>query len=167
MELSYRQAEASEIETVLALLKEAAEAIRKKGLDQWRTWLAPGDDQIHWIEEGLTNREFYFASQDGKLAGMFRLSEEDIRYWGKQERPAGYIHSLVVRKEFAGQELGQVMMRYVEQYLMEKGINLLRLDCNAANQWLCAYYENTGFIKVGQKQMPHSLNNLYEKELKS
>ena len=68
---------------------------------------------------------------------------------------------------FYRQELGQVMMTYVEHYLLSKGIDLLRLDCNAANQWLCAYYENAGFMRVGQKQMPHALNNLYEKKLTS
>ncbi|PWV51960.1 N-acetyltransferase [Chitinophaga sp. S165] len=168
MELLYRQAAAGEIDIALVMLKEAAEAIRQKGLDQWSIWLNPGEDQVKWIHDGFANGEFYFVeNESGRSVGMFRLSEEDILYWGVQENKAGYIHSLVVRKEFAGQELGQVMMKYVEKYLLTKGINLLRLDCNAANKWLCAYYENAGFVKVGQKQMPHALNNLYEKQLRS
>jgi GNAT superfamily N-acetyltransferase len=96
---------------------------------------------------------------------MFRLSEEDLLYWGHQEERAGYIHSLTVRKSFAGQDLGKVIMQFVEQFLQGKGMSLLRLDCNAANQWLCSYYERAGFVKVGEKQVPHGLNNLYEKKL--
>lgn len=42
-------------------------------------------------------------------------------------------------------------------------LSLLRPDCIASNQRLCAYYESMGFIKKVAKQMPHSLNNLYEK----
>ncbi len=166
MELLYRQAAPQEIDTALVMLKEAAEAIKQKGLDQWSIWLNPGEDQVKWIREGFTNGEFYFVENgEGESVGMFRLSEEDLAYWGVQAKKAGYIHSLIVRKEFAGQELGQAMMMYVEQYLLTKGIDLLRLDCNAANKWLCTYYESAGFVKVGQKQMPHALNNLYEKQL--
>jgi RimJ/RimL family protein N-acetyltransferase len=46
-----------------------------------------------------------------------------------------------------------------------RDIPLFRLDCNAANKALCAYYESLGFKQVGVKQIPHSLNNLYEMAL--
>jgi hypothetical protein len=61
MELIYRQAKAGEMEQALLMLKEAAEGIKAKGLDQWHIWLNPGAPQIQWISEGFANGEFYFC----------------------------------------------------------------------------------------------------------
>jgi len=61
--------------------------------------------------------------------------------------------------------LGKKVLNLVLNQAIEQSIPLLRLDCIASNQRLCSYYENQGFVKVGEKQMPHSLNNLYEKQL--
>ncbi|RAJ88239.1 acetyltransferase (GNAT) family protein [Chitinophaga dinghuensis] len=155
-----------ELPLVLQLLKEAATAIHQKGLDQWNTWLNPDQESIAWIEEGIANQEFYFVENiSNELMGMYRLSSADERYWGQQSAKAGYVHSLVVRKQFAGENLGTKILNYIGDCLEEQAILLLRLDCNAANKWLCLYYESQGFAQVGTKQMPHSLNNLYEKVL--
>lgn len=89
----------------------------------------------------------------------------DELYWGKQEVVARYIHSLVVAPNYKGQNIGMLNMRKIEQLVVKEVIQLLRLDCIASNTWLCNYYESLGFIKKGEKQMPHSMNNLYEKSL--
>jgi len=166
MELLFKQAPDTEIDLALTLLKEAAENIRAKGLTQWNIWLSPKAEQIKWVRDGFANGEFQIVcTEEGKIAGMFRLSAKDILYWGEQTEEAAYIHSLIVAKEFSGQDLGKKIILQVQDNLLKNGINLLRLDCNAENKWLCSYYEHQGFIKVGQKQMPHALNNLYEKKL--
>ncbi len=159
-----RKANPAEFPMILQLLKEAALAIQQKGLDQWHGWLQPTQESISWIQEGVSNGEFYFVENaTNELMGMYRLSYSDERYWGNQTDNAGYVHSLVVRKQFAGENLGTKILNYIGDHLWENGINLLRLDCNAANKWLCHYYESQGFSQLRVKQMPHSVNNLYEK----
>lgn len=166
MKLVFKQASTTDIDLALSLLQYAAKKIRDKGLTQWNIWLDPTEKQIQWVKDGFEQGEFQIVSdEEGKTAGMFRLSDKDILYWGEQTEQAAYIHSLVVTEEFAGQDLGKKIILQVEDNLLKSGINLLRLDCNAANRWLCSYYEQQGFIKIGQKQMPHALNNLYEKKL--
>ncbi len=168
MSLTFRQAKSSELDTVLTLLKQAAEMLHDKKVDQWNFWLNPADEKITWIKEGFANNEFYFVeNENGELAGMFRLLENDELYWGKQEKKARYIHSLVVERKFAGLQIGHSIIKKIEQQLVNEDIFKLRLDCNAGSPALCNYYEKLGFKKVGEKQMPHSLNNLYEKELRS
>jgi len=166
MTLFFTIAKPDKLDTALSLLKEAAESIKAKGLKQWGIWLKPQEKQIAWINEGFQNGEFFIVqNENGEELGMFRLSYQDILYWGVQTEEAAYIHSLMVKKQFAGQDLGKKIIAQVEQKLLSDGINLLRLDCNAENRWLCNYYEAQGFVQVGQKQMPHGLNNLYEKKL--
>ncbi|MBV8252438.1 MAG: GNAT family N-acetyltransferase [Chitinophaga sp.] len=161
-----RKVHADELSLVLQLLKEAATALQQKGLEQWHVWLQPKPENIAWIEEGLNNQEFFFVENDAsEVMGMYRLSYNDQLYWGEQTEKAGYVHSLVVRKQFAGANLGTAMLNYIADGLIQQGIHLFRLDCDAANKWLCNYYESQGFQHVGEKRMPHGLNNLYEKEL--
>ena len=117
------------------------------------------------MEDGFSNGEFCFIIINDQVAGMYRLLTTDELYWGPQDVEARYIHSLVVLNEFAGQQIGR---RVLEQLITESraaGIPLFRLDCNAANKALCNYYEQLGFRQVGLKQMPHSLNCLYEMSL--
>jgi RimJ/RimL family protein N-acetyltransferase len=166
MNFTFVPATETDLPLILSLLKETAEAIQKKGLQQWKVWLSPQKEQTDWMSNGLKNREFYFVlNTAGQQAGMFRLSNHDELYWGKQEDQAMYLHSLLVRKEFSGQNAGTAIIKQIEKDMLSKNIPVLRLDCHSENQWLCNYYESLGFVKAGQKQMPQSLNNLYQKTL--
>lgn len=161
-----RQARPGETSIALALLKSAATTLQQKGIDQWKIWLNPSADKISWVEAGFAHGEFYFILIEDRIAGMYRLLTEDELYWGPQEVNAWYIHSLVVLREFSGQQIGKRVLEQLIGEAKNHGIPLFRLDCNAANKALCAYYENLGFKQVGVKQMPHSLNCLYELQLK-
>lgn len=141
-------------------------SLQQKGIEQWQYWLDPPPDKRQWIQAGFDNQEFYFVeNEDQQVVGMFRLMETDELYWGKQPTvKARYIHSLVVDDAFAGQKIGQRIITKVISEWSAKGINTLRLDCNAHNTQLCQYYEQMGFVKLGEKQLTHSFNNLYEKK---
>lgn len=158
--------EISELTLVLELLKASAHELKSKGLNQWSYWLNPPKERVDWIKSGILNNEFYFVlNNDNMVMAMYRLLYEDELYWGKQNQKAGYVHSLVVKKDFKGKGLGKQIMQQIESDLIAQGISLFRLDCVANNKGLCNYYESLGFNKVGEKQMPLSLNNLYEKKL--
>jgi ribosomal protein S18 acetylase RimI-like enzyme len=162
----FRIAAEQDLSLALKLLKEAAETLKDKGINQWTFWQDPSEEKINWIKQGFENNEFYFVENlENELVAMFRLMSEDELYWGKQTQDARYIHSLVVRKQFSGQQIGQQIMQQIESNLIERNVFILRLDCNASSKGLCAYYEKLDFVKVGEKQMPHSLNHLYEKKL--
>ncbi len=160
-----RQADLAETTTALALLKSAAATLQQKGIDQWSIWLDPPADKIKWVEDGFINGEFYFILIENQIAGMYRLLRSDELYWGPQKVEARYIHSLVVLNEYAGQQIGRRVLEQLISETRKAGIPFFRLDCNAANKALCHYYEQLGFRQVGMKQMPHSLNCLYEQAL--
>jgi len=165
MAFTTRQAGITETATALALLRSAATTLQQKGIDQWSIWLDPPVEKIKWVEDGFGNGEFYFIIIKEQVAGMYRLLTADELYWGVQETEARYIHSLVVLNEYSGQQIGRRVLEQLITKTREAGITLFRLDCNAANKALCNYYEQLGFRQVGMKQMPHSLNGLYEIKL--
>lgn len=148
----------------LELLKTAAVRLADKGVDQWGHWLNPPPDKTEWLETGFLQGAYFILDKE-QIIGMYRITTEDLEYWGVQEAKAMYLHSLVVLPKYAGKGIGSNTVQHVQKLAIKGVMEFLRLDCHAGNKALCAYYENQGFQKVGQKQMPHSLNNLYEKKL--
>jgi len=151
---------------VLTLFKEAAEKIAKKNIDHWQYWKNPPKEKIEWVEEGISNNEFFFVQDPyQRTIGMVRILEEDLLYWGPQIDKAKYIHSLVVIEAFEGKGLGKVILQKIENDALNNGYRYLRLDSDARNSKLCSYYVYQGFEKVGTKTLPLSSYNLYQKNI--
>lgn len=98
---------------------------------------------------------------------MYRLMFSDELYWGKKNKKAGYLHLLVIKEEYKGNNIGKKILTDIEQLLRDEYISLFRLDCNADNDKLHSYYISQGFEKVGETVMPHSriFFFLFEKKL--
>lgn len=164
--LKTKEIKHNELSNVLGLLYEAALKLKNKGLEQWSIWLNPSDENIKWIEDGINNGEFFWVyNENNEEIGLYRLSYSDILYWGERNDHAAYIHSLIVKQSYSGNNYGKRILEEVEKKLRNEGLDYFRLDCNAANSWICNYYESMGFELVEKKQMPHGVNNLYQKKL--
>ncbi|NER17563.1 GNAT family N-acetyltransferase [Spongiivirga citrea] len=167
MNIQFSQIEITEKKIVLDLFKEAALKIEKMNIDHWQYWKNPPKEKIEWIQEGIKNKEFYFIKNtDSTTIGMVRILKEDLLYWGKQKEKSLYIHSLVVKDNNENKGIGKIILEQIKNDAKNKGYKYLRLDADSKNSKLCYYYEKQGFEKVGIKELPLSINNLYQKELK-
>ncbi|WP_298546484.1 GNAT family N-acetyltransferase [uncultured Aquimarina sp.] len=167
MNIKFSQIKITEKKIVLDLFKEAAIKIEKMNIDHWQYWKNPPKEKIEWIEEGIKNKEFYFIENtDSTTIGMVRILKEDLLYWGKQKEKSLYIHSLVVKDNNENKGIGKIILEQIKNNAKNKGYKYLRLDADSENPKLCYYYEKQGFKKVGIKELPLSINNLYQKELK-
>lgn len=163
--MTIRQAEAHELTTALALFKEAALKLQAKGINQWQHWLNPTPQYIEWVQAGFDRKEYFFIEKSGVLAGMFRLMYSDEEYWGQQTDSAAYVHSLVTKTGFEGQNIGATVLQTIEQDLRAKGIEYFRLDCKADNEQLCSYYSRQGFQPIKKQEVTHYTVQLFEKKL--
>lgn len=164
-DLKARTAIPADFEFVLKLLKSAASRLQKKHIDQWQYWHEPPQHKIKWLKEGLECGEYQFLIHQDQIAAMYRVMEEDLEYWGKQDAAANYLHSLVVHDDFIGNQLGTSIIEQLKITSRKQGKTFLRLDCHSGNKNLCNYYDNHGFKQVGAVQMSHSKNALYEFKL--
>src|SRR5262249_14091462 len=105
----------------------------------------------------------YLATLDGKPAGTVTILDEPEGVWDDLPGKALSIHGLMVRRAFAGQEIGQMLLRWAEQRAAELGLPLLRLDCDATNPALRSYYERTGFTPMGNVALAHRTAARYQK----
>lgn len=165
MDITIRQAQSEELATALSLFEEAALKLREKGINQWQHWLNPTPEYVDWAKKGFDNGEYFFIEKQGQLAGMYRLMYADEAYWGQQADAAAYVHSLVTKSGFEGQNIGTTALKLIEYDLIKKSIYHFRLDCKADNQPLCAYYIRQGFVPVRVQKMPHYSVQLFEKKL--
>ncbi len=166
MKIKFQQIEITDQEIVLELFKKAAIRIDKLNIDHWQYWKNPPKEKIDWVVDGIRNNEFFFINDSlGKSIGMVRVLDEDELYWGEQKEKAKYVHSLVVREGYNGKGIGAMVLEEIEELARKESCVFLRLDAVAQNIKLCAYYENLNFKKVGEKKMPLSINNLYEREI--
>ena len=162
MKISYRKAKVSELKVAFSFLKNAALTLKNKGLSQWDYWLDPPQHKIDWIKDGFHKNEFYFIQYESDVVGMFRLLEKDEVYWRGNTDLAQYIHSFVINENWKGLSIGEKVLKEVIENSRRNGYAFFRLDCNASNLNLCKYYERIGFQKVGEVNMFHSLNSLYQ-----
>ncbi|CAM1341925.1 GNAT family N-acetyltransferase [Tenacibaculum amylolyticum] len=166
MNIIFKQIETKDLNQVLELFKEAAEKIALKNVDHWQYWKNPPTEKIQWVVEGIQKKEFFFINNTvQENIGMVRIMNEDELYWGIQTEKAKYIHSLVVKGAYNGKGIGAKIIQEIENNAKKDACKYIRLDAVATNTKLCKYYEKLGFQKVGVKEMPLSLNNLYEKAL--
>ena len=107
----------------------------------------------------------YLATLGGEPAGTVTLRDEPEELWEDLPGDALYVHGLMVRRAFAGQEIGRVMLHWTERRAAELGLPLLRLDCDATNPALRSYYKRAGFTHRGDVVLAHRAAARYEKRV--
>jgi GNAT superfamily N-acetyltransferase len=131
---------------------------QSKGITgQWFKQLSCSDAR-HFINTG----ELYVVFKGEDNIGALRLSAEPDHLWTDCPAIALYLHSLAVRRAFAGQDLGRTMLAWAEEQAKAAGKSYLRLDCMAGNSYLRRYYTDAGYTPLGIHPQ-HRFFALFEK----
>jgi hypothetical protein len=164
-EFIIEKANTNEVEEILRLLKEAAIWLQNKKIDYWHDWIDPPPNFINWINSGVKNDEFNLVVENGMIIGCFRLQWSDEMFWGNQNDPAGYVHSFTIDRKLVGNKIGKNVLLRIEQICGEKKKKYLRLDCSSEVHALRKYYEDYGFLSVGEIIVHGEKLTLYEKKI--
>ena len=159
-ELTIRQARPDDVDTLAEIEEEAAAWQRSRGIE-------PGQPPRPFREiftATVAAGQTYVAERDGTTVGKITLQAADS-LWYDQPGEALYVHGLTVRRSFVGQEIGRTLLRWAEGRARTQGKACLRLDCNADNPALRAYYERAGFAHRGDVVLGHRVASRYERDL--
>ncbi|MFP4976221.1 GNAT family N-acetyltransferase [Paenibacillus sp. CN-4] len=156
------QAGRAEADTVLRLLKAAADWMEAQGIRQWRTAQFTEEEVARYFDERLV----YLARIAGEPAGMFTLQSGDELYWAERNDPRyAYLHRLAVAGPYRGAGLGTKLLELAASLAEERGCTGLRLDTAAHNVKLNRYYQSLGFRFQGIRDFGGGrMANLYELE---
>jgi len=163
MVIDTRPAEAADLPLVMEILGEAAAWLKEKGIDQW-----PSPPNEHWqrrMVEAVERGEVYTIGIVKNRFGIVRLTWSDP-YW-PDDGLAGYVHSMAVRPEMQGQNLGGLILFWAAMQAQRQKKQFLRLDCLASNGRLRRYYEEQDFIYRGEFKDRDYTAALYERAILS
>jgi GNAT superfamily N-acetyltransferase len=159
--LGFKVAQPDDLSLVMAILAEATAWLQEKGIDQW-----PSPPNEHWqrrMAEAIQREEVYTAGIGKNRFGIVRFTWADP-YW-PNDNLAGYVHSMAVRSEMHGQNLGGLILFWALIKTKQEGRQFLRLDCLAGNGRLRRYYEDQGFSYRGEVIDQDYVAALYETEI--
>ena len=155
-----RQANLTDVESLLAMLKEAAVWMEENGITQW----SPGHFKKEEVESYFGYRTVYMVLDEEVPAGMFTLQDTDPDYWkSSNEQGYYYLHRLTVRGPYRSQKLGSALLDWVSEKCKLDQMKGLRLDCRASNEKLNEYYQKLGFVYKGVAEKGGSDFCLYER----
>lgn len=147
---------------VLEILDEAAAWIIANKLPSvWK----PGEFSRQTFLGQISRQEVYLASVENIFVATFVLQWSDTLWWGERPPDSGYFHKFAVKRSTSGQGIGSEILKWAEAKARAEGKKYLRLNCIAADRKIRDYYENAGFVHVGDVMGPKALASLYEKPL--
>ncbi|WP_448162855.1 GNAT family N-acetyltransferase [Bacillus mobilis] len=153
-EYTIRIATENESDSIITLLKEVAEWLQHKEVDQWQYLL--GGEATAEILEGIREKYTYVVMKEDAIVGTVTVSpkqnEWDERIFGKEEvSDSLYIHRFAVKRKYKGSGIGEWILRWVEENVQYEK-EFLKLDCVGHNRTLNDFYKRNGFEYVGSTE---------------
>jgi GNAT superfamily N-acetyltransferase len=157
--LAIAQAAPTDLAELVAIEEDAVGWVRSRGID-------PGNPPRPLAEifaDIIARGQMLLASVDGHPAAKLALTTAEEKLWADLPGDALYVHGLMVRRAFAGRQIGLGLLGWAAEHAAALGKPLLRLDCMANNPALRAYYERAGLAHRGDVTLPHRVAARYER----
>ena len=139
-----RPATPADFQVLLEVREEVAVDLLQRGIAS-----NPNALTRQHLEEWTKSRALWVAELDGSVIGSIAVWLHDpTDYWPETEL-ATYIRDLMVSPKHRHEGLRASMLRWAERFSASRGRDRVRLDCDAANERLCRYYQDCGYRRVG------------------
>ncbi|MDW3036260.1 GNAT family N-acetyltransferase [Bacillus pacificus] len=150
-EYTIRTATEEESDSIITLLKEVAQWLQHKEVDQWQYLL--GEEATAEILESIKEKYTYVVTKEDEIIGTVTVSpkqnEWDEHIFGKEEVSNSlYIHRFAVKRKYKGNGIGEWMLQWIEENVQHDK-EFLKLDCVGHNRILNDFYKRNGFEYVG------------------
>lgn len=157
-ELVVTRGRAEDVAAAVAIEEDATAWVRSLGYHPGE----PPRPLSDIFADAIARGQMYLGRCDTEAAGKLAITESDD-LWTDRPGDALYVHGLMVRRAFAGRSIGRALLAWAERAAARRGKSLLRLDCDAHNPNLRAYYERAGFTHVDDVPLQHRVAARFEK----
>lgn len=145
-----KKATTEDVNVIINMLKQIAQWMKDKDINQWKFLLDGGDDEE--IEQAILNNETYIVLKDRDIVATFTLlaeqSEWDREIWGIDiSSKSLYLHRLAIYPAYMGKGIGKSVLTWIENNVQDK--DYIKLDCVANNPKLNNFYRTNNFELVG------------------
>ncbi len=163
--MNLRQVISSEFEVIFDILHENAKWLSRKNIIQWPLdWLQSKRQEV---KSSIDFGAYYAIDIDDEIAAIVEIKTDPEEVWGNDCTLALYVHKLAIRRKYANQNLGCMILKLIEKDATQRGVKYLRLDCVAHNAKLRQYYESYGFMLKSVVNVSEVNLALYEFKVES
>ncbi len=164
--LLFRKAVPEDLNEVTAMYLAAICEMRRNGIEQW--------DEIYpnrsTLENDITADQLMLGLTDNVIASAYVLNHEfDTEYTFGAFEGHGLtftvIHRLCVSPAFQNKGVGSATLRFIEEQVLEQGIDSIRLDAFSKNPYALKMYDRQGYRKAGTANLRKGEFLLMEKIL--
>ena len=169
--MKLRQATMADFDRIMSILKDGANQLAERGVDQWQGDY-PSPDQI---KEDIENGFAYLAvSEDGETVGAISVVEApDHSYdqldgeWLIETDKYVVIHRVAIHSQHAGHGYATKLLEAVIKYIRDhrQDIDSIRIDTHEDNKAMQHLIDKMGFKRVGQLNgvyRPKEISYVYE-----
>ena len=166
--MEFSIAHKTDLSELTSLYRAAIERMDEQGIHQWDEIYPSADVLFDDIKQG----EMEIGLQDGSICVAFTLSERcDGEYslgrWRYPKARCCVLHRLCVHPNAQGRGVAGAAMAHIEETLLQRGYETLRLDAFSQNPFALRLYEKRGYERVGEVMFRKGLFYFYEKKLTS
>lgn len=173
--IGWRPAAEEDMESMMLIVRQAKNYLRKHRVDQWQEEGYPSERNFRIdMERG----DCYVMTYGGRVAGFFSLSSRPEKTYdaitdGKWSSDGPYcvLHRSAVAAGFRGTGMSDALMKAAEEISLSRGIRNLRADTHRKNKAMQSLLRRHGYsfrgnirVLVGEEHDPR--RQAFEKALK-
>jgi len=150
-----------DLDEVVRLIREAADWLRSKGIDQWQQPWPDRAGQRERILNDLFKGKTWLVRDGTTVVATITidtdepldLNERSVWPTDKSQRPTLYVRRVIVSRRYARIGLGAALMDWAADVARrDHGAELIRIDVRTTNLKLHAYYEGQRFTRCPDPQ---------------
>lgn len=149
--LLLRRATPADVEAITAIHEDTMRWAFERGYRKHGPYAMLRED----AEQRLAQHAVYVAehvdTSDDAIATV-TLTDEPHPLWADMPEYSLYLYALAVRRDYAGKQIGRALLDWAAGMALAGGYATLRLECDADNPRLPAYYMSAGFVARGVAQ---------------
>lgn len=150
--MEFRKSIKSDINSIMNIIKQAQEYLKNQGLDQWQN----NYPNIDTINQDIDNVNSYVLVDNGKILGTVAVIFDGEKtyntiYKGEWLSHGEYttIHRLAVDSNCRGRGISSLILEYVEEISIDRGIHSIKIDTHRGNIPMQKFLQNQGFEYCG------------------
>ena len=146
-----RLAKMSDLEQIMAVVKESVAMMLAQSNDQWNEQYPIWDD----FAKDISAESLYAAERDGMIMGFICLNQEDgenyhLVDWARAETKGLVVHRMAVNPKFRRQGIGEALFAFAEMKARQLGLDYMKTDTYYCNQPMQALLTKMGYVKRGE-----------------
>ncbi len=152
-----RQATLSDLPTIMAIINEAKELLKKDGSPQWQD----GRPNEEILTNDINHKHCFVLIYDHSIASTVSLTGTDPHYaeidgqWHNNTDPYYTIHRIAISSQFRGKHLTNYLFSNIITYTLLQGIKNIRIDTHEINKRMQGLslkfgFEYRGIVRVAE-----------------